>query len=78
VPGGISRRDFFRAAGTLTLAAGTGIRFSLPGTARANKKKLKILQWAHTDADFKWWFWNYCRDWGDRNDVQVDLQQATE
>jgi anaerobic selenocysteine-containing dehydrogenase len=77
-PKGISRRHFFKTAAALALAAGTGIGGALPATARPTRKNLKIIQWEHTDPDFKWWFWNYCNDWGSRNDVQVDMRQASE
>lgn len=77
-PQGISRRDFLKTAGALALAAGTGASIVLPGAARASKKKLKILQWTHTESDFIGWFWNYCKDWGNRNDVEVEMKQTSE
>jgi anaerobic selenocysteine-containing dehydrogenase len=72
----ISRRDFIKTAGALSLAAGMGANVFLPGRARASNKKLKILQWAHTDPDFDWWFWNYCQEWGKKNDTEVILNCA--
>jgi len=72
----ISRRDFMKTAGVLALAAGMGANIILPGSAYASKKKLKILQWTHTDSDFDYWFWNYCKEWGKKNDTEVKLNCA--
>jgi hypothetical protein len=72
----ISRRDFVKTAGVWTLAAGMGANIILPRRAQANKKKLKILQWTHTDPDFDYWFWNYCKEWGKKNDTEVKLNCA--
>ena len=74
----ISRCDFMKTAGALALAAGMGANIILPGGACASKKKLKILQWAHTDSDFNWWFQNYCKEWGKKNDTEVNLKFASE
>ena len=74
----ISRRDFMKAAGAWALAAGMGANIILPGDACASKKKLKILQWIHTDHDFNWWFQNYCKEWGKKNDTEVNLKLASE
>jgi ABC-type sugar transport system substrate-binding protein len=67
-----------KTAGALALAAGTGAGILMPRPVRASKKKLKILCWSHTDSDANWWFWKYCKEWGERNDIQVDMRQATE
>jgi len=67
-----------KTAGTLALAAGTGASIAFPGTSGASKKKLKILQWAHTESNFNAWFWRYCRDWGKKNDIDVDMRQTSE
>jgi spermidine/putrescine-binding protein len=72
----ISRRDFIKTAGAVALAAGMGANIILPSRAQASKKKLKILQWTHTDPDFDWWFQNYCKDWGKKNDTEVMLNCA--
>jgi len=72
----ISRRDFIKTAGALSLAVGMGANIVLPGRACASKKKLKILQWTHTDPDYNWWFWNYCKEWGKKNDPVVQLNRA--
>jgi len=72
----ISRRDFIKTAGAVALAAGMGANIILPSRAKASKKKLKILQWTHTDPDFEMWFWNYCKDWGKKNDTEVMLNCA--
>jgi hypothetical protein len=69
----ISRREFIKTACVFSLASGMGAHILLPGRACASKKKLKILQWTHTDPDFDWWFWNYCQEWGKKNDTEVIL-----
>jgi hypothetical protein len=74
-PRGISRRDFMKTAGTVTLAAGMGVNIVLPGKIHATKKKLKIAQWTHTDPDYEWWFWNYCNEWGKKNETEVILER---
>ena len=74
----ISRRDFMKTAGALALAAGMGANLILPGGACGSKKKLKILQWVHTDYDFNSWFQNYCKEWGKKNDTEVNLKFASE
>lgn len=48
----ICKRDFLKTAGTWALAAGIGANIILPDGVNASKKKLKILQWMHTDPDF--------------------------
>lgn len=74
----ITRRDFMKTAGTWALAAGMGANILLPTGASASKKKLKILQWTHTDSDFNWWFQNYCKEWGKKNDTEVYLELVSE
>jgi hypothetical protein len=70
----ISRRDFMKTAGAWALAAGMGANTILPDSACASKKKLKILQWSHTDSEFNWWFQTYCKEWGKENETEVDLK----
>jgi anaerobic selenocysteine-containing dehydrogenase len=72
----ISRRDFIKTAGAVALAAGMGANIILPNNSQANKKKLRIVQWTHTDLDFETWFWNYCKEWGKKNDTEVILNCA--
>lgn len=69
----LSRREFIKTAAVFGLAAGMGTHILLPGRAYASKKKLKIVQWTHTDPDFDWWFFNYCKEWGKKNDTEVIL-----
>ena len=74
----INRRDFIKTAGTLALAAGMGANIILPGRAQAGKKRLRILQWTHTDSDFNFWFQNYCKEWGEKNETEVFLKRGSE
>ena len=74
----ISRRDFIKTAGALALTAGMGASIIFPSRAQSSKNKLKILQWTHTDSDFNWWFQNYCKEWGKKNDTEVNLEHASE
>jgi len=74
----ISRRDFVKTAGAWALAAGMGANIVLPGGACASKRKLKILQWTHTDPEFDRWFRDYCKEWGKKNDTEVTLNRASE
>jgi hypothetical protein len=76
--GDISRRNFIKNAGAWALVAGMGANIILPGGAYASKKKLKILQWSHTDSDFNFWFQRYCKEWGKKNDTEVNLTYSSE
>ena len=73
----ISRRNFMKTAGAWALAAGMGTNIILPGGACASKKDLNIAQWRHTDPEFDYWFKNYCKEWGKKNDTEVNLIPAS-
>ncbi len=70
--GPISRRDFVRAAGVGALAAGLCPGIMTPGRARAAKKTLKFLNWAHFVPAYDEWFnKKYAKEWGKKNDTEV-------
>lgn len=67
-----SRRDFIKAAGAGLAAAGLGAGIIIPGKARAEKKKLRIVNWVHPGSYFDDWFENvYAREWGEKNNTEV-------
>ena len=69
LPKGISRRKLLHQVGSCAVGAG----LIAPRWAGAAKPKtLKILQWNHFVPAFDQWFKEvYIREWGDRNDTQV-------
>jgi multiple sugar transport system substrate-binding protein len=67
-----SRRDFIKASGAVLAAAGLGASIMIPGRARAEKRKLRIVQWVHPGGYFDHWFENvYAKEWGEKNDTEV-------
>ncbi|KRT72780.1 MAG: sugar ABC transporter periplasmic ligand binding protein [Deltaproteobacteria bacterium CSP1-8] len=70
----ISRRDFMKAAGVGTLAAGIAPQIILPGRGYAAGKDLKILVWSHFVPRFdKEWFDNFAKNWGQANGLNVTV-----
>src|SRR3970282_2369013 len=70
----ISRRDFIKAAGVGTLAAGIAPSIIIPGRGYAAGKDLKILVWSHFVPRFdKEWFDGYAKNWGQANGVNVTV-----
>ncbi len=68
----LSRRNFLKTMGTVSLGAGICPAFIIPGRARANQKTLKILQWHHFIPEFDQWFNEvYVKEWGEKNDTRV-------
>ncbi len=68
--GGVSRRDFLRAAAAV--AAGVGANIIIPSRSRAAKKTLKILQWNHFVPGYdKWFNGTYVKEWGRKHDTEV-------
>ena len=62
---GVSRRQFIKAAGAGTIAAGVGPAFIIPGRAQAQQKTLRILQWNHFVPGYdKWFNGSYTKEWG--------------
>jgi multiple sugar transport system substrate-binding protein len=67
-----SRRDFIKAAGAGLAAAGLGAGIMIPGRARAEKRKLRIVNWVHPGGNFDDWFENvYSKEWGEKNNTEV-------
>lgn len=67
----VPRRKFVGAGGAIGAAAAVGPYF-VPRTARAQRKTLKILQWAHFVPAYDKWFDNeYTKQWGEQNDTEV-------
>lgn len=72
--GSISRREFLKAAGIGTLAAGIAPQVVLPRGGYAAAKDLKILVWSHFVPRFdKEWFDNFAKGWGQANGVNVTV-----
>jgi len=70
----ISRRDFMKAAGLGTLAAGVAPSIIIPGRGYAAAKDLKILVWSHFVPRFdKEWFDGFTKKWGEANGVNVTV-----
>src|SRR3970282_2881246 len=70
----ISRRDFIKAAGVGTLAAGIAPSIVIPGRGYAAGKDLKILVWSHFVPRFdKEWFDNFAKNWGQANGLNVTV-----
>jgi len=68
----LSRRRFLKTIGTMTLSAGIGPVFLIPGRAHADQKTLKILQWHHFIPDFDRWFNQvFVKEWGEKNNTRV-------
>src|SRR5579884_2790044 len=78
----LSRRDLLKkgAVGAAALgAAGAGAPFSFAGPMRFKNKQLKgdlsIIQWVHFVPAYDDWFDNtWCKQWGEKNDVQVNVE----
>lgn len=69
--GGFTRRQFVKAAGVGALAA-AGAAGLVPRRARAQQKKLKIVQWSHFVPGYDRWFdGTFCKAWGEKNGTQV-------
>jgi multiple sugar transport system substrate-binding protein len=72
----ISRRRLLRAAGS-TVAMMVASPFVMTSRARAQRKKLKILQWKHFVPSYNEWFRNiYINEWKEKNDTDVVVDYA--
>ena len=73
----ISRRDFMKSVAGGVIAAGLGTSIITP-TARAGRKKLKILQWSHFVPSFDVWLKDtYIKEWGQKNDTEVIIDHIS-
>ena len=70
----LSRRDFIKTAGAGLAATGLGAGIIIPGRARASKKQLRIVQWKHKDPIFDDWFKLYAKEWGEKNNTEVKVE----
>jgi multiple sugar transport system substrate-binding protein len=65
----VARRDFIKLAAGVTAAS----PFILSNTARAARKRLRIVKWAHFVPEFDVWFESVARDWGEQNHIKVSV-----
>lgn len=84
----LSRRDFVKGAGALTLGAGAfptiligcggggGSGGSSGGGGGGGNKQLKILQWSHFVPAYDKWFDPWVKSWGDKNGVKVSVDHV--
>jgi anaerobic selenocysteine-containing dehydrogenase len=70
----LSRRDFIKTAGVGLAATGLGAGIIIPARARASKKQLRIVQWQHKDPTFDDWFKLYAKNWGEKNNTEVKVE----
>lgn len=71
---GLTRREFVKAAGIGTIAAGIAPTIFFPSQSRAAGKELKILVWSHFVPRFdKEWYDNFAKNWGKANGVTVTV-----
>jgi multiple sugar transport system substrate-binding protein len=69
VGGTITRRGLLARSSATLAAAGLGLA---PRRARAQRKTLRIMQWRHFVPAYDPWFnETFARQWGERNDVDV-------
>jgi multiple sugar transport system substrate-binding protein len=68
----VNRRRFIKGIGTGALATGIGANIIIPGRTRAASNTLRILQWVHFVPAYDEWFnGTYVKEWGQKNDVEV-------
>ena len=69
----VTRRQAVKAAAASALVAGLGPAI-VTSKARAQGKTLKILQWSHFVPGYDKWFDEvYTRKWGEKNNIQVQV-----
>lgn len=81
----LSRRDLLRRAGAGAAAvgaAGASAPFSFAGPLKYKgrwlKGNLSIIQWVHFVPAYDDWFKNtWVKQWGEKNDVQVEVENIT-
>jgi multiple sugar transport system substrate-binding protein len=76
----LSRRDLLKKAGVGAAAvgaAGAGAPFAFAGPLKYKGRwlagDLSIIQWIHFVPAYDTWFDQWCKDWGQKNDVQVTV-----
>lgn len=68
---GPSRRRFLKGVGSASLLAGLAPAV-VPGSARAQRKTLRIMRWKNFVPGFETWFNQvFVREWGAENDTEV-------
>ena len=73
----ISRRNFIKSVAGGVFAAGLGTHIMVP-MVRAERKKLKILQWSHFVPSFdRWLHETYVKEWGKKNDTEVIVDHVS-
>ena len=77
---GLTRADFLRRAGVAGVSvavggatAGRAFAGPLRYGGRELKGRLSIVQWEHVVPAYDAWFDAWAADWGERNDVKVDI-----
>ena len=77
---GVSRREFLRTTGTLTVAGlGSGLLAactgpsSSPGPGSGGGKQLRILQWSHFIPAYDTWFDGFAKQWAKDNGVTITV-----
>ena len=77
-----SRRELLKRGGAGAVAAGmagASARYAFAGPMRFRNRQLKgdlsIIQWVHFVPAYDQWFDNtWCKQWGEKNDVQVNVE----
>ena len=68
----LRRRDFLKKIGRTALALPSSTFYITTVSAKRKSNSLKILQWNHFIPEYDIWFnTEYVRDWGDKNDTDV-------
>lgn len=68
----LSRRNFLKTLGAMSLGAGIGPTVIIPGRAQAAQKTLRILQWNHFIPEYDRWFNQvFAKEWGEKNNTRV-------
>jgi multiple sugar transport system substrate-binding protein len=71
---GLTRSEFLRRAGAGAVAL--GFAGPLKFAQRQLKGSLSIVQWQHVVPAYDDWFDAWAADWGDRNDVEVNVDHV--
>ncbi len=70
--GGMTRRDFVKAAGAGALAAAGAAAGIAPRRALAQQKTLRIIQWSHFVPGYDKWFDGvFTKQWGEKHGTKV-------